>query len=117
MAVYANKSQRKQKFNVGDKVSLSTKNLLLEDGRGSRKQNQKIYGLFNILGKITDGTYRLELSDPKKDRKIHDTFHTSLLKPYYKDKFKLYSKPLPPIQLKDGSVKHEIEAILYTKKK
>ena len=117
MAKYANKSRMQQKFNIGDKVWLSTKNLSLEDGSGSRKLNPKFCGPFKILEKITEVTYRLELSEPMKARRIHDAFHTSLLKPYFEDKFERYGKPLPPIQLDDGSIEYEVEAILSAKKK
>ena len=117
MAKYANKSRMQQKFNIGDKVWLSTKNLSLEDGSGSRKLNPKFCGPFKIIEKITEVTYRLELSEPMKARKIHDAFHISLLKPYYEDKFERYEKPLPPIQLEDGSTEYEVEKILSSKKK
>ena len=46
-----------------------------------------------------------------KARKIHEAFHTSLIQPYYEDKFRRYIKPLPQVQVKDRSVGNEAEAL------
>ena len=74
MATYVNRSRILHSFRVGDKVWLSTKNLSLEPGSGSRKLNQKFCGPFRILEKMTDVTYRLEISKLRKIRKINDAF-------------------------------------------
>ena len=92
MSIYAGRSRIPYSFKVGDKVLLSTKNLSLEDGCGMRKLNPKFCGPFKILEKVTDVTYRLQLSQPMKTRKIHDAFHTTLLKPYNEGSIPTISK-------------------------
>ena len=116
MAKYANKSRMAHNFSVGDQVWLSTKNLSIEDGSGMRKLHPKFCGPFKIAEKINEVTFRLNLSEPMKARKIHDAFHTSLLKPYVPDKFGRYDKPLPPVNIQDGEEEYEVEAILEAKK-
>ena len=116
MATYANKFRKAHEFKVGDKVWLSTKNISFEDGSGSRKLNPKFCGPFPVTEKITDVTFRLELSEPMKARGIHDAFHVSLLKPFKPDKFNRYDKPLPPVRIEDGVEFYEVEKILSSKK-
>ena len=55
----ANKFRNNLDSKVGDKAWLSTKNLKLEDGSGSRKINPRFCGLFEIVEKISDLTMRL----------------------------------------------------------
>ena len=77
---YVNKSRREFKFDILDKVMLSTKNLSLKEGR-KKKLAPKWIGPFSVVGIYAQGTaYRLAL--PENLKKIHDTFHVSLLKPY-----------------------------------
>ena len=116
MAEYANKRRTSHKFKVDDMVLLSTKNLSLEDGSGSRKLNPKFCGPFKITQKINDVTFRLKLSEPMIARRIHDTFHVSLLKPFKDDLFERYESPLPPVHIQDGIEEYEVEKILATKK-
>ena len=116
MANYANKFRKAHDFKVNDLVWLSTKNLSFEEGSGSRKLNPKFCGPFKIKEKITDVTFRLQLSEPMKARGIHDAFHVSLLKPFKPDKFNRYDKPLPPVHIEDGDEYYEVEAILASKK-
>ncbi len=116
MADYANKTRKAHDFKVDDEVWLSTQNLSLEDGSGSRKLNPKFCGPFKISEKITDVTYRLDLSEPMKARGIHNAFHVSLLKPFKPDKFNRYEKPLPPVRVEDGDEFYEVQELLATKK-
>lgn len=115
MAEYANKSRIPHEFSVDDQVWLSTKNLSIEDGSGMRKLHPKFCGPFKIVEKINDVTFRLELPYPMKAKGIHDSFHCSLLKPFVPDTFGRYDEPLPPVQIQDGSVEYEVEAILDSK--
>ena len=87
MMKYANRKRLPTPFKIGDKVLLSMKNLTLEDGSGSRKLHPKYCGPFEIIEKVNDVTFRLDLPQPMIDRKIHNAFHSSLLKPYIEDKF------------------------------
>lgn len=117
MAKYANRKHLPAPFKVHDKVLLSTKNLSLEDGSGMRKLHPKCCGPFTISEKINDVTFRLDLSQPMIDRKIHNAFHSSLLKPYTEDIFERSQPPPPPIKLKDSDIEeYEIEKILAKKR-
>ena len=68
------------------------------------------------MEKINDVTFRLEISQPMKVKKIHDAFHVSLLRPYFEDKFSRTQEPLPPTVIEDGTPEYEVEAILATKR-
>ena len=50
-------------------VLLSTKNLSLEDGSGMRKQNPEFCGPFKIFEKVSEVTFRSELSASMKAKK------------------------------------------------
>ena len=116
-AEYVNKGRRPSSFKAGDKVWLSTKNLSLEDGSGSRKLNPKYCGPFEIIEDINGVTYRLALSQPMIDRGIHNAFHASLLKPFYEDEFEREMNPPEPLEFKDGHIEYEIEKILQHRKR
>ena len=115
-AEYVNQRRRPSTFKVGDKVWLSTKNLALEDGAGSRKLNPKYFGPFEITEDINGVTYRLKLSQPMIDRGIHNAFHASLLKPYFEDQFSRETSPPPALQFHDGHEEYEVESITRHKK-
>lgn len=112
MAEYANKSRIPHQFAVNDKVWLSTKNLSLSDGFGSKKLHPKFCGPFTITKKINDVAFTLDLSEPMKQKGIHNTFHVSLLKPYVEDRFNREPVPPPAIALDDGTQEFEVEKIL-----
>ena len=46
---------------------------------------------------------------------IHDTFHTSLLQPFYADLFNWELEPQSAVKLGDGSEEYEVEKILDKK--
>lgn len=112
MAKQANKKRTQVPFKIHDKVLLSTTNLSLDDGSGTRKLHPKYCGPFQITEKINDVTFRLELPQPMLERKIHNAFHASLLKPYKDDSFQRNLPPPPPVQLADGQTEYEVEKIL-----
>ena len=49
-------------------------------------------------------------------RGIHDTFHTSLLKPFHEDTYGRNQEPRPEVKLEDGSIEYEEEKVLSKKK-
>ena len=116
MGKYTNKSRNPRRSSIDDKVWLSTKNLSIEDPSGIRKLHSKFCGPFNIKEKINYVSFRLESSEPMKERKIHDVFHSSLFKPFVPDKYGRYDQPLPPVNIQDGEEEYEVEAILDSKK-
>lgn len=117
MARQANKSRKDHQFKSGDQVLLSTKNLALEDGAGTRKLNPRFCGPFNIQEMITKVTAKLNLSEPMRAKGIHDTFHVSLLKPYVADTFNRHPEKDPPVRYADGHEEYEVEEILNHRKK
>ena len=65
---------------------------------------------------ITKVTAKLNLSEPMKEKGIHNTFHVSLLKPYASDIFDRYPEKAPTIRYADGHEENEIEEILNHRK-
>ena len=90
-------------FSVGDKVLLSTRNLLL---KGSRHLRDHYCGPFVVTERIGETAYRVDLQGKGLDA-IHDIFHVSLLHPYLS---KGLATEVPPVQL-DGELEYEIAAI------
>ena len=115
-AKYANRRRIPHKFAVGDLVWLSTKNLSLEDGSGNRKLHPKFCGPFEITAKVNEVTIRLNLSQSMKDRRIHNAFHVSLLRPFVKDEFNRTPPPPPPLQFEDSHKEFEVESIVAQRK-
>lgn len=83
-AHHANRARSEAvRYEVGSQVYLSTANLSLPKGR-VRKLLPKFIGPFKILEARDDNlTYKLDLPSELKDRRIHTTFHTSLLRPFH----------------------------------
>ena len=79
----ANKHRREEpKYNLGDKVWLSTTNLAIPTGR-ARKFIPRFIGPFAINKIDRDkSNYTLELPIAMVERGLHATFHASLIKPY-----------------------------------
>ena len=78
---YANKRKGiAPKFEVGDLVYLSTKNLSMPKGR-ARKLIPKYIGPMKVARWHTESdTYTLDLPDQLKARRVHPTFHVGLLR-------------------------------------
>ena len=67
------------KFEIGDLVYLSTKNLSMPKGR-ARKLISKYIGPMKVVKRhTTSDTYTLDLPDQLKVRRVHPTFHIGLL--------------------------------------
>lgn len=104
-----NKKRPSVPFQSNDKVLLSTKDLSLEDVTGSRKLRPKFCGPFEITEKSNDVSFRLNLPQPLLNRKIHNAFHSRLLKPFTGDLFKGSEKSRLPIELEHGSMEYEMK--------
>lgn len=112
-AQYVNKSRRDCHLSVGDLVMLSTKNLMPESFQGARKLMPKYSGPYKITEVVTPVTFRLDLPQAVLDRKVHNAFHASLVKPYHADtRFGRSPNPPPAITLSDGTEAHEVERVL-----
>lgn len=69
-------------YNLGDLVYLSTKNLALPKGR-ARKLAPKYIGPFEVKSAHNDTShYTLDLPEELRKRRVHPSFHSSLLKPH-----------------------------------
>lgn len=79
-AEYHNKKTKPQHYEIGDKVMLSTKNLMAAQPK--KKLSYKYTGPFSVADVIEAQAYRLQLPDHWR---IHSVFHISLLESYYQN--------------------------------
>ena len=117
MKHYHDRNRPIQRFEIGDQVLLSTKNLSLPhsgvDRSGSRKFAPKRIGPFEVLEKVKCDSYRLRLPSSLR---LHDVFHTSLLFPYRASDHPNRVNPPLEVILPDGDVGYIVEAIVGLKK-
>lgn len=73
----------------------------------------KYSGPYKITEVVTPVTFRLDLPQAVLDRKVHNAFHASLVKPYHADtRFGRSPNPPPALTLSDGTEAHEVERVL-----
>lgn len=107
--IFVDQHRSEEKFEVGDFVMLSSKNIKMRKGY-SKKLFPKFLGPFPIEEKIGKVAYRLTL--PSK-WKIHPVFHVSLLKNYNSPTDSTRkTKPLPLYIDDDGDCSFDVEMIL-----
>ena len=108
---YANRSRREEKFQIGDQVLLSTRNLQV-DLHLPKKLRRKFVGPYKVIEVVSSLAYRLDLPP---DWKVHPVFHVDTLKRYHQStEFAREEKPPPPI-IFAGEEEYEVEAILKHK--
>lgn len=92
----ANKHRQLLTFAVGDKVMLSTENILddLNAYRQGRKQLPLWIGPFNVLATRDGDVYTLQL--PSSFNRVHPTFHVSYLKRYVSNPPEFSTRTPPP---------------------
>jgi hypothetical protein len=107
----ADKHRREHKFETGNMVMLSPRNLKLPAAL-SHKLSPKWIGPYKILRQIHHNSFELDLP---KTFKIHPVFHASLLKPYQtndNEEFpNCYQEPPPPVVI-DDEEEFEAEKII-----
>lgn len=119
-AQYVNKRRRDVQYKVGDKVLLSTKDLKISGSDRAKKFLSNWIGPFDIVAKINDNAYRVQLPDTCK---IHPTFHVSKLKLYIPNDGNKFptrkqedNRPSATL-LDDGTPAWEVEAIIGKRKR
>jgi hypothetical protein len=96
-------------FDVGDKVMLSTKNLKLK--YGCNKLMPRFVGPFTIVKRSSPVAFKLDLPDTVR---IHNVFHTSLLKPYkHRDGADIHPKAL----IVEDQEEYEVEKLMSRRDK
>jgi hypothetical protein len=107
---FVDKSRREVKFQEGDEVWLNIKNFQLPEGL-SHKFLGPYAGPFKVLEKKLSDTYKLELP---KNRRVHPTFHVSLLKLVTRDASRPNRKhnSRPPPDLVHNEPEFEVEVVL-----
>jgi len=116
-ALFANRRRRPCTIAVGDSVLLSTTHLLPDAYQGARKLMPKYSGPYRVTERINDIKFRLDLPQAHWDRKVHDAFHASLLKPNRSDPYDRLPPAPPTIDFPDGAIEDEVESILRSRKR
>uniref|UniRef100_A0A8C5MC51 Gypsy retrotransposon integrase-like protein 1 n=1 Tax=Leptobrachium leishanense TaxID=445787 RepID=A0A8C5MC51_9ANUR len=93
-------------YNVGDRVWLSTRNVKLRVP--SMKMAPRFIGPYKIIRRINPVAYALALP---KHLRMHNVFHTSLLKPLLCNRYTRVVPPPPPVQV-DGESEYEVRRVL-----
>ncbi|XP_076948376.1 uncharacterized protein LOC143620599 [Bidens hawaiensis] len=107
---YADQHRRTVEFQVGDHVFLRVSHCCGVRRLGIKgKLSPRYIGLFEILERIGEVSYRLAL--PPQLSHVHNVFHVSLLRGYNYHQLHVISYPLHKIQ-EDISFEEEPEAIL-----
>jgi hypothetical protein len=112
-AHYADQHRRKDAFEVGEQVLLSSEHITTEADRDrpSRKLNARFLGPFSIVEKKSEVVYKLDLPG---NMRISPVFHISKLKRYYSSpsKFGERGPSRPPPETIDGQEEWTVERIL-----
>jgi len=116
-ALYGNRRRRPCTIAVGDFFLLSTEHLLLDAYQGARKLMPKYAGAYRVTESINEITFCLDLPQAVLDRKVHNAFHASLLKPYRSDPYDRLPPAPPPNDFPDGAVEYEVDSILPSRKR
>jgi hypothetical protein len=112
---YANKKRRDFVFKEGEKVLLSTRNINFVSKGPTNKLNPKYIGPFEIVERVGEVAYKLNLPIDMIKNRVHPVFHVSLLKPYviserFIDREQL--RPPPEEFSVDQEPKWEVEKLL-----
>jgi hypothetical protein len=106
---YYDRSHKKQEFEIGDMVLLSTANLdPRHGGYRRRKLGPKFIGPYRVQEKVHDRSYTLLMPPALK---LHPTFHTKHLKPYRDDDSPTRQQKVPAVLLMDGTVGEQVKSI------
>lgn len=116
-ARYANCRRCPCHIAVGDFVLLSTKHLIPDAYQGARKLMPKFSRPYCATEAIRDVTFRLGLPQAVLDRRDHNAFHASLLKPFRPDPYVRLPPAPPPVTFPDGAVKYKVDHIVRSRRR
>jgi hypothetical protein len=115
-AKYADQHRREVKFNVGDRVLLSTDHLrMVGDDKRTPKFSCKFLGPFLVKRVVNDNAYELDLPAAMR---IHPVLNANRLKVYHEGAVAFPSRPPidarppPEVILENGAEVYEVESIL-----
>ena len=98
-------------FEKGQQVWLDTRNLKMNYHKKMAPKREGPFLIDEVLGPVT---YRLQLPETWK---IHNVFHSTLLKPYVENEVYGNNFPRPPPELLEGEEVYEVENILKHRKR
>uniref|UniRef100_A0A8C5R326 Gypsy retrotransposon integrase-like protein 1 n=1 Tax=Leptobrachium leishanense TaxID=445787 RepID=A0A8C5R326_9ANUR len=93
-------------YNVGDRVWLSTRNVKLRVP--AMKMAPRFISPYKIIRRVNPVAYALALP---RHLRLHNVFHTSLLKPLLCNRYTRAVPPPPPVQV-DGETEYEVRKVL-----
>jgi hypothetical protein len=112
-AQYANESRREVSLKVGDRVMLSTADLILSDKDRTKKLMSPYIGPFSIIREASPVSYELALPPTMH---IHPVFHASKLRLYHDGSEEFPNRdpphPRPPPEILAGEEEYEVEEIV-----
>lgn len=109
-AYYDRKRRDAPKWETGDMVYLSGKNLTSR--RPTKKLDKLWYGPYRIVKPVSTHAYQLELPPGMR---VHNVFHVSLLRPSPEEYHPARTRVQPDPEIVDGELEYRVEAILATK--
>ncbi len=97
---------------------LSVQNCIPEGFLGAKKLFPKFSGPFKVSKALPQVTFSLELPEPIRARKIHNAFHTKMLRPFSVSESFGRSQEGPPPALYDAEdPEYEVETILKSRRR
>ena len=105
---YYNKQQdRTPTFTIGDKVYVSTENMITDEG--SKKLSDLRTGPFEVIGMVGESAFKLKLPPHMK---CHNVFNESLLSQWELDPIMTQAPTEPAPIIINGHEEYEVEKIL-----
>ena len=92
------------------------KNISPEDESGNRKLDPKFCRSFKITHRIDEVDFRLDFSELMKERKIENSFHASLHRPFILYEPDRTENPPAPLQFDDQHQEFEVEYLFAHRK-
>ena len=107
---YDKKRSKSREYKAGDMVWLEAMNITTD--RPSKKLDEKRWGPFKVISKISASSYKLDL--PHEWKQVHNVFNEVLLTPYIEPKFPDQPRNTcpPPIVAEGAEDEYEVDEII-----